>query len=204
MTIDDDRALLMAAKARSRMAEQAQERTSVVILDSGKYTFYVRNNVLFCDRYHLKEWREFLGDKAVHALFQEVLELRERLAKRSAVETPVATDHAENLAKALECFLSAHDILSGVQSADDATGQNDASEGGFHDKANDAWRAMRTALHEYRKRGAVKTVIVPALPTGPLTPELIAEAEHRLSKAGLALGSTQCASCGLNHGACCC
>lgn len=142
MTIDDDRAVLMAAKARSRMAEQAQEPepTPVVILDSGKYTFYVRNNVLFCDRYHLKEWREFLGDKAVHALFQEVLELRERLAKLSAVETKAESEQS-------------------VKQRAEAAGVSYVGE-----------------------------KFMPS-------PEKTSDA---------ARPSTQCASCGLNHGACCC
>lgn len=69
----------------------------------------------------------------------------------STVDAGTRTDHAENLAKALEHYLNAHDTLSGVQSADDATGQNDAYDSGFSDAANDAWRAMRTALFEYRK-----------------------------------------------------
>jgi hypothetical protein len=76
----------------------------------------------------------------------------------SPVETLAPrTDHAENLARALEHYLNAHDTLSGVQSADEATGSNDASDSGFVDAANDAWRAMRTALHEYRKHSPVKS-----------------------------------------------
>lgn len=72
-------------------------------------------------------------------------------ALESAAEPSVTTDHAANLAKSLEHYLNAHDIWSGVQTSDVVTGQNDAIEGGFLDVANDAWRAMRTALHEYRK-----------------------------------------------------
>lgn len=73
-------------------------------------------------------------------------------ALRSAIEPEAPrTDHAANLAKALEHYLNAHDTLSSIQDADEVTGQNDAIDGGFADKANDAWRGMRTALHHYRK-----------------------------------------------------
>ena len=64
---------------------------------------------------------------------------------------PSRTDHAENLAKALEHYLKTHDTLSAVQDTDEVSGTNEASDCGLHDAANDAWRAMRTALHEYRK-----------------------------------------------------
>lgn len=88
MSIDDDRALRMYAMAR----RDEQEAATVAMMDEGKYmleegkyTFYLSDTgTLLCDRYHLKEWREFLDDKAVHALFDEVMRLREenrRLAK---------------------------------------------------------------------------------------------------------------------------
>jgi len=64
---------------------------------------------------------------------------------------PSRTDHAENLAKALEHYLKAHDTLSAVQDTDAVSGTNEASDCGLHDAANDAWRGMRTALFEYRK-----------------------------------------------------
>ena len=70
---------------------------------------------------------------------------------RPAPETRKTTDHAENLAKSLEHYLKAHDTLSAVQDTDEVSGTNEASDCGLHDAANDAWRAMRTALHEYRK-----------------------------------------------------
>lgn len=51
-----------------------------VILEDGKYRFYMDNNILCCDRYG-EEWREFCGDNAVSMLFHECLELRKELAE---------------------------------------------------------------------------------------------------------------------------
>lgn len=83
-----------------------------------------------------------------------------------AVETAAPqTDHGVNLAKAVENYLKAHDILSGVQSADKATGQNDANDGGIQDTANDTWRAMRLAFHEYRKHSPEKTATACSCPS---------------------------------------
>ena len=47
-----------------------------IILDDGKYRFYEKHYILYCDRYG-KPWREFIGDKAVWALFDKCLELLE-------------------------------------------------------------------------------------------------------------------------------
>jgi len=48
-----------------------------IILENGKYRFYVKDDILCCDRYG-EPWRDFIGDKAVHALFQECLEREEK------------------------------------------------------------------------------------------------------------------------------
>jgi ubiquinone biosynthesis protein UbiJ len=46
-----------------------------VNLEGGKYTFHVSaSGVLMCDRLG-QPWRSFLGDKAVAALYDRVLEL---------------------------------------------------------------------------------------------------------------------------------
>ncbi len=47
-----------------------------IILDNGKYRFYMIGCTLHCDRYGEK-WRDFVGDNAVTALFQKCLELKE-------------------------------------------------------------------------------------------------------------------------------
>lgn len=47
-----------------------------VTLCDGKYTFRMEDSRLVCDRYDDKEWREFVGDNAVYALFEEVVRLR--------------------------------------------------------------------------------------------------------------------------------
>jgi len=86
---------------------------------------------------------------AANRFLSEQLEAERRT--RPAHETRKTTDRAENLAKALEHYLKAHDTLSAVQDTDDVSGTNETSDCGLHDAANDAWRAMRTALHEYRK-----------------------------------------------------
>lgn len=39
-----------------------------IILEGGKYRFYIQDGILKCDRYG-EPWREFIGDKAVFALF---------------------------------------------------------------------------------------------------------------------------------------
>ena len=46
-----------------------------LVLCDGKYTFYVAGVSLYCDRY-ADHWREFVGDKAVHALFDKCIELQ--------------------------------------------------------------------------------------------------------------------------------
>lgn len=47
-----------------------------MLLEDGKYEFVMRESdgVLLCRR-HGQEWREFVGDKAVTALFQRCREL---------------------------------------------------------------------------------------------------------------------------------
>lgn len=49
-------------------------------LCSGKYEFYVDrdNHALFCKR-HGQDWRDFVGDKAVRALFDYAEELEKRI-----------------------------------------------------------------------------------------------------------------------------
>ena len=50
-------------------------------LCEGKYVFYTsESGVLYCNR-HREPWRDFLGDKAVHALFDKCVELAQAAAK---------------------------------------------------------------------------------------------------------------------------
>jgi hypothetical protein len=61
------------------------------------------------------------------------------------VETEVTTDHAANLATAIESYLRAMKDF------------NADSDMAHHDLVADTWRAIQTALHEYRKRFPLKT-----------------------------------------------
>lgn len=47
----------------------------MIDLCDGKYQFTVENDVLKCKR-HGEEWRGFLGDKAIHALYDHAVELQ--------------------------------------------------------------------------------------------------------------------------------
>jgi hypothetical protein len=84
-------------------------------------------------------------------LWKERDELRETLAHltrgQSSGETTVATtDHAANLAVAVEAYIVAAARISagGVEAAE-------------WDSASDTWRAVKTAAHEYRKHFPPKT-----------------------------------------------
>lgn len=50
-----------------------------ILLEDGKYAFQVMDHALTCKRYN-EDWRDFLGDKAVYALFQYTLKLQSKLA----------------------------------------------------------------------------------------------------------------------------
>ena len=51
-----------------------------VILEDGKYRFYMKEHTLYCDRYG-EPWRDFCGDSAVWLLFDKCLDLRKELAE---------------------------------------------------------------------------------------------------------------------------
>jgi hypothetical protein len=59
--------------AAKKSTKAATDKT-VIELDDGKYRFYIKDNVLVCERYG-GEWRNFIGDKAVMSLFDRCLEL---------------------------------------------------------------------------------------------------------------------------------
>lgn len=63
-----------------------------ITLCDGKYEFYMQNNSLYCRRYG-EEWRHFIGDNAVRALFDLAYsnELIEELADSNG------TSHDTNL-----------------------------------------------------------------------------------------------------------
>lgn len=50
----------------------------LLILENGKYKFYKVNGILKCDRYD-EPWRDFLGDNAVNALYDELVEVKQNL-----------------------------------------------------------------------------------------------------------------------------
>lgn len=58
-----------------------------VRLQDGKYVFYLKKGVLCCDRYN-EPWREFVGDHAVHALFDALCEARDELEKQKVGGPP--------------------------------------------------------------------------------------------------------------------
>jgi hypothetical protein len=60
------------------MAMTHPENINTITLEDGKYAFYKDSNgLVHCLRYG-DPWREFLGDKAVSALFDHCQELREK------------------------------------------------------------------------------------------------------------------------------
>lgn len=89
-----------------------KDKGEVVVLCDGKYEF-VRDPFcgLKCLR-HGESWREFVGDNAVHELFEEVLRLRGELS--------MAQDEIESLVGDLEaCREECGDIRGGE--VDEAT-----------------------------------------------------------------------------------
>ena len=58
----------------------AERETPSILVCDGKYRFYVSNGCLHADR-HGEHWRDFIGDKAVHALFDELSAARDEIAR---------------------------------------------------------------------------------------------------------------------------
>lgn len=55
-----------------------------VILEDGKYTFYVTDSFIpKCDRYD-EPWREFLGDKAIYCLITHTIEQQKQIEQLQA------------------------------------------------------------------------------------------------------------------------
>jgi hypothetical protein len=67
-TVERVEALLIKAQPETGAVRELPEK---VTLADGKYTFYMKNGSLYCDRYG-EAWRDFVGDKAVCCLFEEV------------------------------------------------------------------------------------------------------------------------------------
>jgi len=61
-----------------------------IILDDGKYRFWAPDPPddfqLFCERYG-EPWRDFVGDNAVHALFEYAVEQRKEVNNPKATKT---------------------------------------------------------------------------------------------------------------------
>ncbi len=49
-----------------------------IILEDGKYRFYIENHTVVCDRYG-EHWRDFIGDKAIYALLMHAIDLQQRI-----------------------------------------------------------------------------------------------------------------------------
>lgn len=64
-----------------------------ILLYDGKYCFIKEGVDLKCLRYG-KEWREFIGDNAIHALFDYAKELEKYVPE--ATVTPDTDDEEEN------------------------------------------------------------------------------------------------------------
>ena len=57
-----------------------------ITLSDGKYEFYEHNHIVRCDRYG-ERWREFIGDKAIRALFDHATEQAEQIERlKKAIE----------------------------------------------------------------------------------------------------------------------
>lgn len=60
------------------------EKVKELILENGKYHFHLDENyILKCYR-NGEEWRDFIGDKAIYALFLHAVELQDRIDTFSA------------------------------------------------------------------------------------------------------------------------
>jgi len=75
-----------------------------IILDDGKYRFYVRDHILYCDRYG-EDWREFIGDNALHELFNECLELKQQLLIIDKNKGKNMGKNKENIGQVCEPYL---------------------------------------------------------------------------------------------------
>jgi hypothetical protein len=80
---------------RTNFVAQQDQDGKTVYGPSGKYEFYKdEKGILHCKRYG-KEWRDFVGDKAVTALFDYALQLSEA----------VDTYHKEEVERRLKPFI---------------------------------------------------------------------------------------------------
>ena len=49
-----------------------------IILEDGKYRFYIEDYTVKCDQYG-EYWRDFVGDKAIYALLTHAIDLQQRI-----------------------------------------------------------------------------------------------------------------------------
>ncbi len=83
--------------------------TTSISLSEGKYKFTETEYVLICLRYG-EPWREFVGDKAVGALYNHDLALRtENKRLRKALEDIQIAEYAEEIDKIIEAALNPKD-----------------------------------------------------------------------------------------------
>lgn len=82
----------------SEQSDKSGQHSSITLCD-GKYEFYRDAAGLLCKR-HGEPWRDFLGDKAISALFEYALEMRQKSysdeyldqsQRQAAMSTPSAT-----------------------------------------------------------------------------------------------------------------
>ena len=69
-----------------------------ITLSDGKYEFYEHNHIVRCDRYG-ERWREFIGDKAIRALFDHATEQAEQIKDLMATATEWAQQVEEQKAQ---------------------------------------------------------------------------------------------------------
>jgi hypothetical protein len=64
-----------------------------LILEDGKYRFYIENYTVKCDRYG-EPWRDFVGDKAIYALLTHAIDLQQRFDTFAKDVTSLLVDNA--------------------------------------------------------------------------------------------------------------
>ncbi len=69
-----------------------------IILEEGKYRFHKENYLLCCDR-HGESWRDFVGDNAVHALFDECIDLKRKEVNQMSEAIGIIFDGGEDTEK---------------------------------------------------------------------------------------------------------
>lgn len=91
-------------------------------LEDGKYTFRMEGFSLYCDRYG-EPWREFVGDKAISALYVHARDMRR------AIDDALVVAHIYNAQRHADVRLALQDLIEwNVKIALDPKVSSDARE----------------------------------------------------------------------------